>query len=132
MEIVGKVLECRGNKAVVLIHRPSACGENCAMCKGGCVPTSHRAVVRNALGARPGDMVRVTLPDGVVLRSALLVYIVPLILMFAVYGIAFTIFHSEATAIAAAFAGLAAGVLLLRLIDKKYIHLAEIDKVIDR
>ncbi len=132
MTNVGKVTKLLpGGRAVIQLARASACGENCAMCKGGCAPTQHTAVVYDRIGVRPGDMVRVDMPDGVVLKSAFLVYILPLLLLFVCYGAAEALFGSAAVSAASAILGLVAGFLLLRQVDKRFVRLAEITKRLD-
>lgn len=73
--------------AEVLVRRQSACGHDCASC-GGCGPESAAqvtAVADNELGARPGDTVRVESESGRVLGMAAVLYLVPLVLLFAGY-----------------------------------------------
>lgn len=119
MTQIGQVEKATGNQATVLVRRASACGENCAHCKGACTPTAHRARVDNPIGAKKGDLVKIETPDGVVLRSAILVYIVPIAVMFAAFALVYTLTANGDFGILAAFLGLAAGFFGLRAIDRR-------------
>lgn len=79
MEQIGIVKELRGNMAVVSVNRVSACGENCAQCKGGCTPSKAITKAENAAGAFVGDTVKVESDTGKVIFAAFMVYIVPLL-----------------------------------------------------
>lgn len=83
------VIRTEGQDAFV-----EAVGGSCSACGGGkscgagslsealCVrPRQFRA--HNEIGARPGEEVDVTLPDGALLRTALALYAFPLVLLFA-------------------------------------------------
>ena len=76
--------------AEVQVRRPSACGHDCKSC-GGCGPdtmTRITAIAENAPGARPGDTVRVESESRKVLGLAAVLYLMPLVLLFAGYFIA--------------------------------------------
>ncbi len=79
MEQIGIVKELRGNMAVVSVNRVSACGENCAQCKGGCTPSAAITRAENAAGASVGDTVKVESDTGKVIFAAFMLYIVPLL-----------------------------------------------------
>lgn len=69
--------------AEIVCRRASACGGDCADC-GGC--SGSQAVLAraaNPIGAKPGDRVLVQCPSGRVLGAAILVYLLPLVLLFA-------------------------------------------------
>lgn len=74
--------------------------------------------VRNTIGARIGDRVVVTVPDGAVLKAALYSYLVPLLL--ALTGAAAgTSLDGDRGAVGGALVGLAAGWLALRLASRR-------------
>ena len=129
---IGRVDSVSDDTAVVFVRRASACGENCAMCKGGCMPTQHRAKVKNTAGAQPGDLVRIETADAAVLRSACLVYLLPILILFLCYGVVFALTQSGLYAAIAALAGLAAGFFLLRAVDRKTAPVPEIVRVLKR
>lgn len=75
------------NQAEIVVCRRSACGHDCAAC-GGCGPENAVqviAVADNALGARPGDVIRVESESSRVLGMAFALYLIPLVLLFAGY-----------------------------------------------
>lgn len=75
-----------GGKAEVLIVRESACSGDCHHCSGcGGVQQTLRVTADNPIGAVPGDIVELDGGEGVLLRSAVLVYLLPLILFLAGY-----------------------------------------------
>ena len=89
-----------------------ACGES-----GGCGLSDGRGKrlqrLRNDVGARVGDTVILSVPDGMVLRAVLYCYVLPLVLVIALAtgGMAFA---QETGAIFGAAIGLLAGWIFLR------------------
>ncbi len=79
MEQIGTVKSVIGSMAEVKVHRVSACGENCAHCKGGCTPTDIVAKAENRVSANVGDTVKIESDTGKVILAAVLLYIVPLV-----------------------------------------------------
>ena len=100
-----------GGDAVVEIVRQSSCGGDCSNCKGCAHPQQTLEVtVSDPVGAKPGDTVfdvRITAPTGKVYRSASVVYILPVILMFVFY---FVPSGGEGIKILCSLLGLALGV----------------------
>lgn len=78
MEQIGTVKSVTGSMAEVKVHRISACGENCAHCKGGCTPSDIVAKAENRVSAKVGDTVKIESDTGKVILAAVLLYIVPL------------------------------------------------------
>ncbi len=77
----GVVQELRGEKALVLTDRHTMCGQcvakgYCHMLGGGKEMLSE---ARNPIGAQPGDMVVVGIPEGSLTRASLVIYMVPAI-----------------------------------------------------
>lgn len=132
MKQIGTVVEVNEDKATVAVRRASACGENCAMCKGECAPTLHKAQVLNSAAAECGDLVRIETADTAVLKSAFLVYFLPLVILFLCYGVAFSVSKNGATATIAALLGLGAAFFLLRALDRKNAPLPEITKILKK
>lgn len=79
MEKIGLVKSVKENTATIEIRRVSACGENCASCKGGCAPTNHYITAKNTIHASAGQYVKLEMENKHVLGAAFLVYIVPLV-----------------------------------------------------
>jgi len=80
-ESEGIVKEVRGEKALVITDRQEMCascvGKNfCHMLGGGKEVLSETI---NSVGAKTGDMVKIGIPDGVVTKASLIVYMVPAI-----------------------------------------------------
>ncbi len=80
MESIGTVVKTKENEAVVLVSRASACGENCAHCKGGCTPTKAYAKAENTVLAEVGDTVKIETETSKVIKAAVILYFIPLIL----------------------------------------------------
>ena len=94
--------------AVIAVERRSACSGDCDSCHGCAHQTEVLTVIaRNDIGAQPGDTVQVESETGRVLRLALLLYIMPMVLMFAGYLLPFA--HGN-WKVLAAFAGLGVGI----------------------
>ena len=80
MEQIGVVKKTENNFAYVAVNRVSACGENCAHCKGGCTPSNVTAKAENPIGAEAGDSVKIETDTGKVLFASFVLYIVPVLL----------------------------------------------------
>ena len=126
----GRVVGVAENIARVEVQRTSACGENCAMCKGSCVPTKHIATVNNAVGAKPGDMVKIRTDDAAVLKSAALVYILPILILFVFYAIAHILTKNTVISSTLGTIGLIGGFCILKVVDKKAAPVPEIAQII--
>lgn len=71
--------------AVVSIKRDTACGETCAGCGANCNMRNNSLTAINLIGAETGDRVFVEMHTKTVLKSAFVVYILPLVLFFLGY-----------------------------------------------
>jgi len=87
MRETGTVQSINGDFCNVIVTRKSACGENCASCKGGCKLQNQVCTAKNSIGASPGDKVLIEIDTGKVLKSAFLVYILPILVFIVVYFI---------------------------------------------
>lgn len=118
MRTEGIVKSLDGIRCSVAVERKSACGENCAHC-GGCSGGGVQiCIAENSAGAGVGDRVVIEIDSGNVLKSAFLVYILPLLAFFAVYAAADGFFGQAAAGIVGAAAMLAV-FAILRLFDKR-------------
>ncbi len=79
MENIGIVKKVEDNEAVVEIQRTSACGESCASCKGGCIPTKKYVEAVNLPEAKVGQRVKIELQTKKVLNAAMIMYLLPLL-----------------------------------------------------
>ena len=95
--------------AMLLVRRQSACSGDCHKCGGcGAVGQTLRIHAENPIGAQPGEIVYVESESKTVLSAAVLVYLLPLLLLFAGYFCAAAL-HGKAIWFGAA--GFAAGLL---------------------
>ena len=75
--------------ATVLVIRESACSGDCHKCSGcGAAKESILLTADNPIGAARGDLVKVQSETGPVLKAAVVLYMLPLVLFFAGYGLA--------------------------------------------
>ena len=118
MNKIGIVTELSGTEAKVRIQRPSACGENCASCKAGCVPTENDVWAVNEAGAKTGDKVELEMQDKRVLLAAALVYIIPLCMLFVGYAIGGIFFAGEEFKILSGFLLMGICYAILSIMDK--------------
>lgn len=119
MKQIGIVEKTENDTAVVRIKRASACGENCASCKGGCTPTEQTVTAKNTVGAKTGDNVIISLETHDVLFAAFLVYILPLIVLFAVYMLCTVLKKSEVTAAVCGVFAMLFSFIAARIFDRK-------------
>ncbi len=84
----GFVLKVDGEFATVGVKRHTACDTCRANCGGHCDKTSTvETVVKNTLGAKPGDRVRLYSRTSTVMSFAIIVFVLPLIMAFAGYAV---------------------------------------------
>lgn len=81
-----KVLKCEGDWANVEVTRRVMC-DGCSE-SGSCISSLESgkkalAVVRNPLGARAGDLVELSINEGVILRGTAILYLVPIAFLLA-------------------------------------------------
>lgn len=119
------VIQLDGKNALVESTQGGGCG-NCDT-QNGCSSSKlsqlfcsepRRFRVRNDGNAQPGTLVQVTVPEGVLLHSALLMYILPLAFMLlgAVSGrqLANDLSYNDVYSAAGSFVGLVSGFLLVK------------------
>ncbi len=85
MERIGKVIEKRGNRAIVLMRRHMAC-EGCGRCGGllgGPDVKDSRIEVENPIDASVGQMVKIEVDDGKLLLFSFVFYLIPVIALLA-------------------------------------------------
>lgn len=78
----GRVIALDGKKAYIAAVRQSACGENCAHCKGNCAKSDIKFYAENKIGAKIGDEVLVFAESKKIFLPMLCLYILPVILVF--------------------------------------------------
>lgn len=76
-----KVISVNGQTAKVQIKRASACGDNCASCKGSCAPPNTYVEAVNTVGAVSGQDVEIEMNTQVFMNAVILNYVLPLIML---------------------------------------------------
>lgn len=127
--------------AQVSVERGTACGAahscaDCAGCEHVIVETEKVVTAFNDVSAQTGDIVRLRSESAAFLKSAAIVYILPLILALVVYGIAAaTLSLGEGVMILFALLGFVAGMLIAMAWDRHMkrvnglrFHIVEIKK----
>ena len=127
----GTVIKIDEEKALIAVPRPSACGENCAACSGGCGSRGHLAWVHNPIGAKEGDRVLLTSKTDSVLLGSLLIYLLPLILFFMGYGVTYALSEKTSWAILVSLLCLVVSFLFLHLFDKKIAPKIQMVKILN-
>ena len=74
----GLVIKTCGNTATVKIKRSSACGHDCGECNL-CKNPDIEVEILNPIGAQKGDRVKIGTDTAKVLKSAFLLYMLPII-----------------------------------------------------
>ena len=87
MEQLVKIIQNNPDGTAEAFHvRESACSGDCHKCSGcGAAKETIFLTVRNGIGARPGDLVRIESETGPVLMGAAVFYVVPMVLFFLGY-----------------------------------------------
>ena len=75
----GFIKTVSGDTCEVIVKRKTACGDNCASCSAACESKQHLCTAKNCVGAKVGDKVFVEMDSIKVLKSAFLVYILPIL-----------------------------------------------------
>jgi sigma-E factor negative regulatory protein RseC len=116
-ESEARVTKVAGEFVVVEVDcPPSACGK-CGE-RGGCGKPEagpRRYALRNTVGAKVGDEVILSVPDGAVLKAAAFSYLMPLVFVIGGAAAGMAAFGDGLPAVAGAASGLFAGIGVLRL-----------------
>lgn len=103
-------------------------GNSCGSCKSqgscgsgllGLTASPRQFRLLNGVGARPGDAVSITMPEGGVVKAALLGYLLPLSLGIAGAAAGMHLGGADGPALIGLGLGLAAGLLLLKLVSRR-------------
>lgn len=126
MEERARVVFTDGDTAKVVLKRSSACGENCAKCKG-CTSEMTYVEAKNLIGAKVGQEVILEMKSGMFLGVVLITYVLPLIALTIgiMLGTNISIpiglkISSDLLGVTLGFVLMAATYLFINLIDKKY------------
>lgn len=131
IEETARVIEAGAGYALVEIHRASACGSCQSQTSCGSAALAQlwgnkslRARALSTLTLQPGDSVVVGMADGVLVRGALLVYLLPIVLLIAgalVAQLSFAAAGEEVVIVCAAL-GLVLGLLMVRIMAQRLHH----------
>lgn len=132
MEIIGTVIATDGEEATVSVKRVSACGENCANCKGACETTKTTATVKNTADARVGDIVKIESESADVLRAAVVLYIVPVVVTILIAAFVYGFGFSELYVFIFSAAGFFASFIGIKFFEKKITPKSQITKIIKK
>ena len=107
--------------ARVLLLRQSACSGDCHQCSGcGAVQETLTVDARNPIGAKPGELVRISAGSGPVLAAAAVLYLMPVVLFFGGYALGAALWKVGAlTGCLAFLAGVFLAVAYDRLVARK-------------
>lgn len=108
-----------GGMAEVVVTRGTACGSNCGNCESCIFQSELKTLAKNRIGARPGQRVVIESKSSKIYKAAMLVYILPIILVFAGYALASAAGGSEGVCVAASFLGLLLGAAVLVLSQRR-------------
>ena len=125
MEQIAVVKKVLGNgMAQVSVERGTACGAahscaDCAGCEHVIIQTEKVVTAFNDISAQIGDVVRLRSENAPFMKSAAIVYLLPLVLALVVYGIAAaTLSLSEGPMMLFALLGFVIGILLAMAWDR--------------
>lgn len=118
MEQLVKIIQTNSDGTAQAFHvRESACSGDCHKCSGcGAAKETIFLTVRNGIGARPGDLVRIESETGPVLLGAAVFYVVPMVLFFLGYFLGESLWTMGALV---GCLGFAAGIGIAVVYDRK-------------
>lgn len=117
----GIVKAINGEMCTVAVTRKTACGGGCAHC-GGCAQMGvQQCTAKNTVQANTGDRVIIETSDKYVLKSAFLVYILPILVFFGT----FTAANIRLNQAASAGCGAAAMIIVFIILHKTDKRLGE-------
>ena len=141
MEQIAVVKKLLGNgMAQVSVERGTACGAahscaDCAGCEHVIVQSEKVVTAFNDVSARTGDIVRLRSDNGPFLKSAAIVYLLPLVLALVVYCVAATLSLSEGPMLLFALLGFVVGILIavawdrhMKKVNGLRFHIVEVKK----
>jgi sigma-E factor negative regulatory protein RseC len=132
MEIIGTVVAVDGNMAEVVVRRVSACGENCANCKGSCETTTAKTVAENLAGAGVGDLVKIESESSAVIRAALILYMIPIAVTILLAALFYGLDFDNLYVILFSVIGFFASFFAIKCFDKKIAPKSYITKVLGK
>jgi sigma-E factor negative regulatory protein RseC len=127
MAEVAKVISVNSNMAKVQIMGPEGCGSGCGSCKGCSAAASTLVEVKNIVDAKVGQEVKIERNVNLYIKSAALVFGLPMIMLFIGMMIGSGMTDILNTNMSKDLLGAIIGIgfwivsyLIIRLVDKKY------------
>ena len=117
MKSSGLVKKKSGNKITISMYKESACS-HCNKCSDSAKIANDFTFISNKTNVEIGDIITFEMEDNQVFRAAIIVYIIPLIIMFLFYFIADKIGMSEGECIGMSFGGLVTAFICIFFNDK--------------
>lgn len=109
--------------AEVVVERAALCGGDCNTCDSCMYENTIKVRVQNPIDAPRGAHVYLETDSFKILWATVAIYVLPLVLFFAGYGLAILLFSKESAGIIGAFIGLVVGFIfsatILRMRHKK-------------
>ena len=130
MESIGVVISTDNKKATVMVKRASACGENCAHCKGSCKPTTAQAIVENTIGAHIGDTVKIESNTTDIVRAAFFLYMLPVLVAIVSSVVAYGVKMNDIFVILISVATFFVSFVIIKRFEKKLTPKSYITKII--
>lgn len=122
MEQVVRVHKLNPDGTAQVLHvRESACSGDCHQCSGcGAARETMLLTANNPIGARPGELVKLSSKSGPVLAAAAVMYLMPVALFFLGYFLGTVLWEKGAPVACLAFlAGIIGAVAYDRLVARK-------------
>lgn len=125
MEKVGLVLNTEDKYANISVQRPSGCGDNCGSCSANCDSSKIVINLKNDIGAKKGDLVKIKSSSRKVYRYALVIYLIPLVMFIMGILIGVKKFASELSGFLLGVGFLIISLFIIKIIDNKLKGLTE-------
>lgn len=106
-------------RAMVAVERSTACGGHCGGCEACVFDARLMVEAENAIYARPGERVVLESETGRIMGAALLVYMLPVALLFLGLGIGAALGLSQGLCVVTSLAGMVLGGALAVLIGRR-------------
>lgn len=122
MEQLVRVRRCNADGTAQVVHtRQSACSGDCHQCSGcGTAAETIELTANNPIGAKPGELVRLSAGSGAVLAGAAVLYAMPVALFFLGYLLGAALWAEGALTACLAFAaGIGFSIVYDRRVMKK-------------
>ena len=119
--------------ATVSVKRDSACGHDCTSCGAcGIIDRPINFVAKNSIGAQVGEQVEIESETKKILVIASVVYLIPILMFFAIYCVLNFFGLKEITCILSGLLGFIAGLSFAFYLNRREERISSVDVVIVR